>query len=76
MLPSQRSNSQPEAGIAVMVTDVPSAYLPEEGVTAPCPPPTATVRVYSAWQATDVASKSDITMVMPNTLNAFNTKHL
>ena len=59
-----------------MVTDVPSVYVPEDGVTTPCPLTTVTSRRYSASQAIDVISKSDITMVTPNSLNAFSMKPL
>ena len=59
-----------------MVTRVPSVYVPEDGVTCPCPLATMTCSLYSALQATAVISKSDTKMVTPNSLNTFNMKHL
>jgi len=76
MSPSQRSNVQPESGVADIVTSVPSAYGPEDGDTLPCPLPMLITNIYSAFlQDTSVTSIKMNTMIMPVTLQAFNIIH-
>ena len=45
LLPSHPTNSYPSSGVAVIVTSVPSSYVPPSVETVP-PPPAETVRVY------------------------------